>query len=118
MPISPTILCKCLADDTRLRCLTLLQRQGQLCVCELTAALNLLQPKISRHLALLRQHRVLLDSREGQWVYYRVNPDLPDWAMTILTQAIIAFANEPAALQDWQRLCSFANRAQNGSCGG
>ena len=40
-----------LANSTRLRCLMLMQAEGELCVCELTHALNLSQPKISRHLA-------------------------------------------------------------------
>lgn len=54
------------------------------CVCEFTEQLNLSQPKISRHLALLRNLGVLLDQRQGQWVYYRLNPDLPVWANEIL----------------------------------
>ncbi|MEF9993167.1 MAG: transcriptional regulator, partial [Acinetobacter sp.] len=40
--------------------------------------------KISRHLALLRNLAILLDQRQGQWVYYRINPNLPDWAMAVL----------------------------------
>ncbi|MGC8733368.1 MAG: ArsR/SmtB family transcription factor, partial [Halothiobacillaceae bacterium] len=40
-----------LSDPTRLRCLAMLHAQGELCVCELTRALGLSQPKISRHLA-------------------------------------------------------------------
>lgn len=55
------------------------------CVCELTELLQLSQPKISRHLALLRNLSVLLDQRQGQWVYYRVNPDLPEWANDVLS---------------------------------
>lgn len=55
------------------------------CVCEFTEQLNLSQPKISRHLALLRNLGVLLDQRQGQWVYYRLNPDLPVWANEVLT---------------------------------
>lgn len=54
------------------------------CVCEFTEQLNLSQPKISRHLALLRNLGVLLDQRQGQWVYYRLNPDLPVWANEVL----------------------------------
>ncbi|HFD79984.1 MAG TPA: ArsR family transcriptional regulator, partial [Gammaproteobacteria bacterium] len=36
---------KALADQTRLRCLVLLQQEGELCVCELTHALGMIQPK-------------------------------------------------------------------------
>ena len=36
------------------------------------------------HLAQLRSNGLLLDRRQGQWVYYRLNPDLPDWVHEIL----------------------------------
>lgn len=49
---------KLVADDTRLRCLLLLVQEGELCVCELMTALNESQPKISRHLALLRDAKI------------------------------------------------------------
>jgi len=48
------------------------------------SALDESQPKISRHLALLRKSNLLLDRRQGQWVFYRINPDLPHWALTSL----------------------------------
>lgn len=75
---------KCLSDPTRLDILKLVLAKQNICVCELTEALNLSQPKISRHLALLRNLSVLLDQRQGQWVYYRLNPDLPEWAVRVL----------------------------------
>ncbi|QIC76455.1 metalloregulator ArsR/SmtB family transcription factor [Acinetobacter indicus] len=75
---------KCLSDPTRLDILKLVLAKQNICVCELTEALNLSQPKISRHLALLRNLSVLLDQRQGQWVYYRLNPDLPEWAVSVL----------------------------------
>ncbi|MCB1736762.1 MAG: metalloregulator ArsR/SmtB family transcription factor, partial [Gammaproteobacteria bacterium] len=70
------------ADTTRLRVLVLLYRaRRELCVCELTAALDLVQPKISRHLKALRDTQILSTRRSGQWVYYRLNPALPLWAV-------------------------------------
>ena len=75
---------KCLSDPTRLDIMKLVLAKQNICVCELTEALNLSQPKISRHLALLRNLSVLLDQRQGQWVYYRLNPDLPEWAVSVL----------------------------------
>jgi ArsR family transcriptional regulator len=102
--ITPVTLFKCLADETRLRCVVLLHKEGMLCVCELTQALDLLQPKISRHLALLRQSNLLLDSREGQWVYYQINPELPAWAIEILDAATKQFALTPLHQQDSSRL--------------
>ncbi len=83
---------KCLSDPTRLDILKLVMAKQNVCVCEFTSQLDLSQPKISRHLALLRNLSILLDQRKGQWVYYRLNPDLPEWANSVL--AIIANQDE------------------------
>ena len=82
--LTPTEVFKSLADETRVRAMLLIAAQGELCVCELMCALNDSQPKISRHLAQLRSNGLLLDRRQGQWVYYRLNPDLPAWIAQIL----------------------------------
>ncbi|HOP16540.1 MAG TPA: metalloregulator ArsR/SmtB family transcription factor, partial [Gammaproteobacteria bacterium] len=79
MDIAPDNLFSSLANDTRLRSLMLLLRHDELCVCELTHALGVAQPQISRHLALLRESGLVSDRREGLWVHYRVHPELPDW---------------------------------------
>jgi len=62
-------LFKALADETRLRILSLLS-DGELCVCEITKVLDIGQPKASRHLAVLRQAELVSDRREGMWMYY------------------------------------------------
>lgn len=82
--LSPTEVFKCLADDTRAKMTLLIVREKELCVCELTYALNQGQSKVSRHLALLRNCGLLSDRRQGQWVYYRLHPDLPQWVNEIL----------------------------------
>jgi ArsR family transcriptional regulator, arsenate/arsenite/antimonite-responsive transcriptional repressor len=114
--ISPAQFFKCLSDDTRLRCVTLLQKEGKLCVCELTAALGLSQPKISRHLASLRQCGLLQDSREGQWVYYQINPKLPDWTSTLLKDALEAVESTGHFKQDLERLQHMENRPDTLMC--
>lgn len=63
---------KALADETRLRILALLL-DGELCVCEIIAALELPQSTISRHLAYLKRSGWLLDRKQGLWMYYRLN---------------------------------------------
>ncbi|MBL4611391.1 MAG: metalloregulator ArsR/SmtB family transcription factor [Pseudomonadaceae bacterium] len=90
LAFTPILIFKCLADETRARMTLLIARQGELCVCELTAALELSQPKISRHLAQLRQCGLLEDERRGQWVYYRLHPALPDWVRQMLDQVLTA----------------------------
>ena len=114
--MNPSLLFKCLSDNTRLRCVTLLQQEGRLCVCELTIALNLSQPKISRHLAFLRQSGLLQDSREGQWVYYQINPDLPAWTNPLLRNALAAVQSEHQFKQDLRRLNQMENRPEKLIC--
>lgn len=82
--MNPVTLFKCLGDETRLQCLLLVHQEGELCVCELTAALGEIQPKISRHLAQLRSCELVTDRRQGQWIFYRINPALPPWAQQII----------------------------------
>lgn len=86
LSIDPTDFYKNLTDEIRLRCLMLVQYEGELCVCELMDALDDIQPKISRNLALLRKSGLLSDRRQGQWVFYRINPSLPAWVKTVLNE--------------------------------
>lgn len=84
--LSPVAFYKCLAEETRLKVILLISLKGELCVCDLVAALALSQPKVSRHLAELRKCGLLLDERRGKWVYYQLNQSLPQWARTVLEQ--------------------------------
>lgn len=85
--LSPTRLFKCLSDETRLVLMLLIHAEGELCVCEMTHALEESQPKVSRHLAQLRNCGLLQDRRQGQWVYYRLMPDMPAWVQAALEAA-------------------------------
>lgn len=86
--MNPVQFYKCLADETRLRSLLLIAREGELCVCELTEALQESQPKISRHLAQLRNCGLLRDRRQGQWIFYHLDRDLPSWAADVLQRTL------------------------------
>ena len=83
--IHPDRFLRALADPTRLRIVALLSHSRERCVCELTEALETVQPKVSRHLGVLRENGVLLDRREGLWIYYRIHPNLPAWAARVLS---------------------------------
>ncbi len=82
----PHELTKALSDLTRLRIVVLLTEQKELCVCDLMEVLELDQPKISRHLAVLREHQVLVDRRSAKWVFYRLNEQMSDWALQIVRE--------------------------------
>jgi ArsR family transcriptional regulator len=71
-------------DATRRRILALLVDQGELCVCELTAALNEIQPKVSRHLGVLKDAGIVNPRREGTWMFYRLAAALPAWTSVLL----------------------------------
>ena len=61
-----------LSDPTRLNLVALL-RGGERCVCDLTDALEAGQSRLSFHLKILKDAGLVLDRREGRWVYYRLN---------------------------------------------
>ena len=105
-----------LADTTRLRSLMLLLREGELCVCELTYALDEIQPKISRHLAALRDTRVVIVRRAGQWVYYRINPQLPVWASAMLNATLSGMQQDSQFLANVKKLETMPDRPDNRIC--
>jgi ArsR family transcriptional regulator len=107
---------KILADLTRLRVLALLSKEGELCVCELTHALDEIQPKISRHLALLREAEVVLDRRQGQWIYYRLNPKLPEWVRAVLSKTTEGIAKQAPFNSDQHALSKMPNRPGGVCC--
>lgn len=110
MTNTPASVFKCLADDTRLRTILLIQAEGKLCVCEISAALDLSQPKVSRHLAQLRSCGLLQDSRHGQWIYYQLHPKLTAWVSQVLT--VTTTANPAALNADRQRLALMGDRPE------
>lgn len=109
---------KMLADSTRLRCLLLMQSEGELCVCELTHALKLSQPKISRHLAHLREAGILVARRSGTWMYYRINPDLKPWARDVLQVALDGVRHTEPFVSDKKRLDHMSERPDTLACCG
>jgi ArsR family transcriptional regulator len=64
-------LFRAFADETRLRILNLLL-DGELCVCDLCAILGQSQPKISRHLAYLRNAGLVVARDSGRWKFYSI----------------------------------------------
>ena len=85
--MNPCDFFKCLADNTRLKSLLLIAKVNEACVCDLMEALDLDQPKTSRHLAQLRKCEIVIDERRGKWVYYKLHPALPPWAKQVIEEA-------------------------------
>lgn len=108
--LKPTKLFACLSDGTRLRLLALLSADDELCVCELVHALADIQPKVSRHLAMLRGCTLVTDDREGTRVYYRLAPELAPWAERVIRLAASAIADEAPYRDDRARLAAMPDR--------
>ena len=87
--MDPITFYKAIADATRLRALLLLWHSTELCVCDLMQALTESQPKVSRHLAILKQAGLVQHRKQGLWVFYRLEPTLADWAKSVLQQTAL-----------------------------
>ena len=70
-------------------------QETELCVCELVGALQLPQPKISRHCKVLSEANLLVSRREAQWVLYSLADDMPDWSRQALEAAVEASSRMP-----------------------
>jgi ArsR family transcriptional regulator len=68
------VLFHALSDQTRLSILERLRR-GERCVCVLTDALDAAQSRLSFHLRVLKESGLVMDRREGRWIYYTINAD-------------------------------------------
>lgn len=97
-------LFKALADPTRLRVLKLLGR-GELCVCEIAAALAIEQPRLSFHLRILKQAGILSLRRRERWILYRLND--ADMLVRLLVLAVHERLPETQARIDRRRLAAF-----------
>src|SRR5918993_4085634 len=94
-----------LADPTRVRLLALLERE-ELTVAELAAVTRLAQPRVSTHLARLKDAELVLDRRAGVSAYYRFNEDHLEPAERGLWEALRAGTDDPLLRQDAERLAT------------
>jgi ArsR family transcriptional regulator len=90
-------------------------REKSLCVCELTAALEVSQPKMSRHLAALRERGIVEDRKVANRVFYRLNPALPVWAQAVVCHLAEGIENTDEFIADRKRLKAMPNRPDRGA---
>ncbi len=98
---------KGLADETRLRVLKLLS-EGELCVCEIAAALSLEQPRLSFHLGVLKKAGLITDRRQQRWILYKLNEK--DLFIRFLMLSVSDRFPEELARLDRERLAAFPGR--------
>jgi ArsR family transcriptional regulator len=107
-----------LGDATRLRLLNLMGEQ-EVCVCYFVEILGAPQPKISRHLAYLRNAGIVAARREGKWMHYRIITPAHAGASQVLRQTLESLKDDRAMQADYARLtkacCSPGKYALDGA---
>jgi ArsR family transcriptional regulator len=96
-------LYQALGDSTRLRLLNLMGDQ-ELCVCYFVQVLGQPQPKISRHLAYLRNAGIVKVRRQGTWMHYRIVPPQHAGAAKILRETLTWMKEDRSFQVDRARL--------------
>lgn len=92
-----------LADKTRLRLLNLM-REDEVCVCYFTEVLGESQPKISRHLAYMRNAGIVSARREGKWMNYRIEMPENPFAARVLTDTLEWLKAQDNMRADYEKL--------------
>lgn len=91
---------KAIADPTRVRILKLLE-SGELCVCQITAVLNLAPATVSKHLGALKAAGLCQQRRDGKWVYYRLaERELNCYAPRFLDLIRAMLGDDPTLAED------------------
>ena len=98
-----------LADATRLRLLLLLDRE-ELSVAELAAITQLAQPRVSTHLAKLKEAGLVADRRDGVFVYYRIATATSDPSLDELWQLLRRNSDDPLIQQDLERIAQILDK--------
>lgn len=99
-----TNLFKALSDETRLRILKLLEH-GELCVCDIVSALDMIQPKVSFHLGVLKEAGLIKDRKDGKWINYSI--DDSDMFKRFLILSVLERFPEEEVKEDKKRLEKF-----------
>ena len=103
-------LLKALAEPTRLRLATLLALRGETCVCELAAALDAPEFRVSRSLGIMKDRGLVTARRQGTWMHYRLAE--PRGRLEECLQQCFrdCLADHPVVVADLQRLQAFRGR--------
>ncbi len=83
------LVLKAMADPTRIRVLNLLAA-GEMCVCDIVQMLELPQPTVSRHLAVLRRAGLVVVAREARFAHYALAEDSNGPRRSLLEAVIMA----------------------------
>jgi DNA-binding transcriptional ArsR family regulator len=99
---------KAIADPSRVRILKLLEGV-ELCVCQITAVLDLAPATVSKHLAVLKTAGLLQQRRDGKWAYYRLaERELNPYAQHFLSVVGASLKDDPTVDED-RRILAMVN---------
>ena len=96
-------LLKALGEDNRLRIVSLLQKQSA-SVTDLCQILDSTQSNISKHLARLRLMGIVMDKREGQYIYYSLNRPTDHVHGDLVNRVIESLSESETCKRDLSRL--------------
>jgi len=105
-----------LSNEIRLRILLLLLEEPRLSVCQLVRILGLPQPKVSRHLAALRDAGVASIDRRAQWVCYGLGETLQPWQRRVLEEVRESLRDTAQYRADMNMLRRVREMARNHPC--
>ncbi len=104
---------KALSDETRLRIIKLLEK-GEVCVCDLVAGLDLIQPKVSFHLTVLKDAGLVRSRKEGKWMHYRL--DESDAFKRFLILSVLERMPQDTTTADAARLKKWTLQKNGSTC--
>ncbi|MEQ9288401.1 MAG: metalloregulator ArsR/SmtB family transcription factor [Cyclobacteriaceae bacterium] len=89
---------KSFSDESRVRIMSLLYRNEELCISDLELILDFTQTKTSRHITYLKNAGLLGFRKQDQWVFYHIKEEVHD-----IVDRIFKFLNkDPVLLNDYQ----------------
>ncbi len=109
------LFAKALSDPTRVRIIAAL-RDGDVCVCELSDALEMSQSTLSNHLQLIRQAGLVTTRRDGKWVYYGLEASQAAAISALWEHHQGALGADKRLQRDAQRLAKRLQIRDNGRC--
>ena len=105
---------KALSDETRVRMLKLLEG-GELCICKIMEVLEMKQSRVSRHMGILKNARLVKDRRDGKWVHYSLNPKPEDLCCKEMISLMAeCLKNQETVMRDQKKLQKLLEREIKG----
>jgi ArsR family transcriptional regulator len=102
-----------LGNESRLRCLNLVAKHDEVCVCEAVDTLKIPQPAASKAFKALKEAGLLQDRRDANWTYYQLDPAMPKWLRSVVFVAMREIDQSKLFAADDERFARKPNRRRN-----